>query len=153
MILCNEKVLSEPLLYLSLYFKRHRLQYYEILNRVRFDGEWEAWLEFFAEAVEHTAMQSVETIKQLLAVSERDIQKIKSQRRSPGSILIVHRELMRRPLIDAPTIAKSTKLSNATVYNSLLYLQKLGMVKEMTGQKRNRLYYYKDYLEIMRKGI
>jgi Fic family protein len=66
LLLCDQKVLREPMLYLSLYFKTHRQYYYELLNNVRQTGDWEAWLDFFAEAVTATAIQAVETVQQIL---------------------------------------------------------------------------------------
>jgi len=76
LLLCEQKVLREPMLSLSLYFKTHRQYYYELLNNVRMTGDWEAWLDFFAEAVIVTATQAVETAQQLLDLSNQDRDKI-----------------------------------------------------------------------------
>ncbi len=76
LLLCEEKVLREPMLYLSLYFKTHRQHYYELLNNVRLTGDWEAWLDFFAEAVIVTSTQAVETAQQLLDLSNKDRDRI-----------------------------------------------------------------------------
>src|SRR5690606_16935078 len=96
--LCEQKVLREPMLYLSLYFKTHRRYYYELLNNVRLTGDWEAWLDFFAEAVIVTATQAVETAQQLLALSSRDRDMISGLGRAAASTLQVHRALMERPI-------------------------------------------------------
>jgi Fic family protein len=87
LLLCEQKVLREPMLYLSLYFKTHRQYYYELLNNVRMTGDWEAWLDFFAEAVIVTATQAVETAQQLLDLSNQDRDKISGLGRAAASTL------------------------------------------------------------------
>lgn len=85
LLLCEQKVLRAPMLYLSLYFKMHRQRYYELLNGVRMTGDWEAWLDFFAEAVIVTATQAVETARQLLGLSDQDREKINGLGRAAAS--------------------------------------------------------------------
>ena len=94
--LCAENVLKDPTLYLSLYFKTHRATYYELLQRVRDNGDWEAWLEFFLTGITETSNQAVETAKLMLALFERDRQKIESLGRPAASALRVH-QLMQKP--------------------------------------------------------
>jgi Fic family protein len=98
LLLCDQKVLREPMLYLSLYFKTHRRYYYELLNTVRLTGDWEAWLDFFAEAVIVTATQAVETAQQLLDLSNQDRDKIGGLGRAAASTLQIHRALMEHPI-------------------------------------------------------
>ena len=152
LLLCSEKVLKEPMLYLSLYFKTHRQLYYELLNRVRLSGDWEAWLDFFADAVIHTATQAVNTAQQLMQLSVDDGQKINSLKRISGSAHLVHRAMLERPMASPGWIKGRTQLSPATVNACLRELEQLGIVKEITGQKRNRLYSYVEYIRIMNEG-
>ncbi len=152
LLLCEQKVLREPMLYLSLYFKTHRQYYYELLNNVRMTGDWEAWLDFFAEAVIVTATQAVETARQLLDLSNQDRDKISGLGRAAASTLQIHRALMEHPIATSGSLVEKTGITPATVNKALGHLEQLGIVKELTAQKRNRLFSYAGYIEIMSLG-
>jgi len=152
LLLCEQKVLREPMLYLSLYFKTHRQSYYELLNNVRMTGDWEAWLDFFAEAVMVTATQAVETARQLLDLSNQDRDKISGLGRAAASALQVHRALMEHPIATSGSLVEKTGITPATVNKALGHLEQLGIVKELTARKRNRLFSYAGHIEIMSRG-
>ena len=152
LLLCEAKVLHRPLLYLSLYFKTHRRYYYELLDTIRKTGDWEAWLDFFAEAVISTANQAVDTAQQLLALTQADRVKIGTLGRATTSTMLVLQAFMEHPIATAASLSKQTGLTQATVNKSLVHLQKLGIVTEMTEQKRNRIFSYAGYIEIMNQG-
>jgi Fic family protein len=152
LLLYEQKVLRKPILYLSLYFKTHRQQYYELLNNVRLTGDWEAWLDFFAEAVIVTATQVVETTQQLLDLTNQDRDKIVGLGRAASSALQIHRVLMEHPIATSGWLVEKTGITPATVNKALGHLEKLGIVKELTAQKRNRLFSYAGYIEIMNRG-
>jgi len=149
LLLCVEGVLAKPMLYLSLYFKMHRAQYYAMLDQVRQTGDWECWLAFFAEAVIATARQATTTAQRLLRQAADDRERIGHLGRSAGSMLQVHRILQERPIASAAWIASQTGLAPATVNTCLRQLQDAELVTEATGMKRNRLYAYQSYLHIM----
>ncbi len=152
LLLYEHKVLRQPILYLSLYFKTHRQSYYELLNHVRRTGDWEAWLDFFAEAVIVTATQAVETAQQLLDLSNQDRDKISGLGRAATSALEIHRTLMEHPIVTSGLLVEKTGISPATVNKALGHLGQLGIVRELTAQKRNRLFSYVAYIEIMNRG-
>ncbi|MDR1827998.1 MAG: Fic family protein [Methylobacteriaceae bacterium] len=152
LLLCEQKVLRQPMLYLSLYFKTHRRAYYELLNSVRINGDWEAWLDFFAEAVTVTAGQAVDTARQLFELTNRDHGKINTLGRPANSVLQVHRVLMNHPLATPGSLAEKTGLAQATVNKALGHLQRLGIVRELTDRKRNRVFSYAGYLDILNRG-
>ena len=152
LLLCEHKVLRQPMLYLSLYFKTHRQHYYELLNNVRRTGDWEAWLDFFAEAVAITATQAVETARQLLDLSNQDRDKISRLGRAAASSLRVHRVLMQHPIATSGLLAQKTGITVATVNRALAHLERLGIIRELTAQKRNRLFSYTRYVDIMNRG-
>lgn len=152
LILCDQNVLKVPMLYLSLYFKTHRQFYYELLNDVHLTGDWEAWLDFFAEAVIVTATQAVEAAQQILDLSNQDRDKISGLGRAAASTLKVHRVLMEHPIATSGSLVEKTGITPATVNKALGHLQQLGIVKELTAQKRNRLFSYEGYIEIMNRG-
>lgn len=153
LLLCEQKVLQDPMLYLSLYFKMHRQYYYELLNNVRLNGEWEAWLDFFADAVITTATQAVDTAQQLLDLSKRDRDLIVSSLgRATEATLQVHRALMENPIATSGSLVHKTVRTAITVNKALARLEELGIVKELTGMKRNRIFSYTKYIEIMNQG-
>ncbi|MEW6234450.1 MAG: Fic family protein [Candidatus Omnitrophota bacterium] len=152
LLLCEEKALREPMLYLSLYFKMRRQYYYELLNKTRLNGDWEAWLDFFAEAVIVTAGQAFETAQQLLELAKNDRDKISGLGRAAASILRFHRTLMEHPISTASSLVEKTGITPATVNKALSHLERLGIVRELTAQKRNRVFVYSEYLGIMDRG-
>jgi len=153
LLLCEQNILREPLLYLSLYFKTHRQRYYELLGQVRTDGDWEAWLEFFAEAVIATAIQAVETAQRLLGLAKVDRKRIESLGRVAESALQIHQALLAHPIATAKSLGDRTGISPATVNKSLTHLKQLGIVRELTGRKRDRIFSYGGVLDIMNEGL
>lgn len=119
---------------------------------MRLTGDWEGWLDFFAEAVIVTAAQAAETARQLLDLSNQDRDKISNLGRAAASTLQVHRALMEHPIATSNSLVEKTGITPATVNKALGHLEDLGIVKELTAQKRNRLFSYKDYIDIMNRG-
>ncbi|WP_446010461.1 Fic family protein [Candidatus Electrothrix sp.] len=152
LLLSSEGILHEPLLYLSLYFKSHRQQYYSLLNHVRLTGDWESWLEFFADAIIATAGLAVETARNLAQLAETDRQRINALGRTAGSALRIQQVLLEQPIVSSGQLAEKTALSPATVNSVLLRLEQLGVVTEISGQQRNRLYSYTAYIDLMNQG-
>ena len=153
LILCEQGLLREPMLYLSLYFKTYRQRYYELLNEVRLSGDWEAWLEFFADAVDFTATQAVDTAQTLIQLAEDDQARIKSLGRASSSTSLLYQALLERPIASAGWLAARTKLSPATTNKCLVHLEGLGVVREITARRRNRLFSYARYIEILSRGL
>jgi Fic family protein len=152
LLLCAKGVLREPLLYLSLYFKTHRQRYYDLLQRVRTEGVWEEWIEFFLEGTETTARQAADTAVQILHLFEVDRKKIRATGRKAASGLAVHEYLQAHPLTKIGPAAKNLKLSIPTVTSALETLTKLKIAKESTGKRRDRLFAYPRYLHILTEG-
>lgn len=151
-ILHHDRLLSQPLLYLSLYFKQHRAEYYRLPDLVRTEGDCEAWLDFFLEGVEQIASNAVETVKRLLSLFQQDEQKIQTLGRSASTTLRDFRVLCERPLITLNRICASTGLSFPAAAKAMRQLEQLGIVCEITGQQRNRVFAYQQYLSILNEG-
>lgn len=151
-ILHHDKLLSQPLLYLSLYFKQYRNEYYRLLNQVRTEGDWEAWLDFFLEGVAHTATNAVETAKRLLSLFRQDEQKIQTAGRGASTALRVFRVMCERPLVNLNQVCARTGLSFPVATRAMQILERLGLVREITGRQRNRVFAYQDYLNILSEG-
>ncbi len=153
LLLCDAGVLREPLLYLSLYLKRHRARYYELLDLVRNEGDWEAWLEFFAAGVVEAAEGAVATAIRLSELFALDRARIEGATgRRAGSALRVHEALKARPLRSITDIAATTGLSYPGAAAAVDALVSLGIAREFTGRRRDRLFAYDRYVSILGEG-
>ena len=153
LILCHHGVLREPLLYLSLYFKRHRDDYYALLHEVRRAGDWEAWLEFFLDGVAQTSEEAVSTAQRLLKLFQDDRARIEHEGRAAGSTLRVHQALQERPIVSLRKLVDRTNLSFPAASSGMKILENLGVARELTGRKRRRLFGYGRYLDILSEGM
>jgi len=152
LILHHDGVLRQPLLYLSLYLKRHRDEYYRLLDAVRRTGEWEAWLDFFLEGVEQTATGAVETAHRLLHLFEADTARVRELGRAAANALRVFDALRNRPVADIKRLAGRAGVSFTTAARAVEALERLGIVREITGRKRERVFAYGAYLDILNEG-
>jgi Fic family protein len=152
LMLCEEKALQAPILYLSLYLKQNRSRYYDLLQKVRLEGAWEEWVAFFLQGVYEVAEQGVSTGNRLLALFEADRKKISELGKGAKSALILHAELQRTPLVSVPEVSRRLTISQPTVQKALEQMLGLGIVKEVTGKQRGRLYQYQSYLQILDEG-
>lgn len=152
LLLCHAAVLTQPLLYLSLYFKQNRATYYSLLDEVRRDGDWEAWIDFFLEGVRTTARGAVTTAQRLVELFSADEGRVQKSGRAAGSALRVHTALRERPILSLSDICRRTGLSFPAATNGMALLVKLGTVRELTGRQRNRLFAYDRYLQILSEG-
>lgn len=148
-LVCAEGALHEPMLYLSLYFKKNRQTYYDLLQGVRLKGDWEKWVSFFLTGIEETADQAAETARLLMKLASEDEQRIQTLGRGAGSALRVHRFLQRQPLTSIAVASKKLALSFPTVTTAVNNLEAIGIVAEVTGKQRRRLFAYGEYLRIL----
>lgn len=153
-LLVHGGALSQPLLYLSLYLKERRSDYYASLQRIRETGDWEQWIAFFLSGVEAVAEQATETAQQVLALFESDRASIqKALGKSAVSALQVHDYLRRHAIVSSSLAVTATGLTLPTVLAALTRLENLGIVRETTGQARNRIYVYDRYMTILNAGV
>ncbi|MBN8183114.1 Fic family protein [Roseibium aggregatum] len=152
LFLYAEGVLRQPLLYLSLYLKTHRADYYRLLQEVRERGAWEAWLEFFLDGVAETANQAFETANRIASLLKEDRERIVTEADRTGSVLQVHDLMRTRPFLTATAATKQSGLTMPTVNSALAQLQTLGLIEEITGRKRGRVFAYRAYLDILSEG-
>ena len=152
LMLCDAGLLREPLLYLSLYFKRNRSTYYRLLGDIRHTGDWEAWLRFFLEGVREVAEAAVATARAASEKIAEDQARIGQLGRRASSALRVHRSLVERPASNIGNLARQTGLSAPTVAAALRVLEGLGIVREVTGRQRGRVFTYERYLAVLRES-
>jgi Fic family protein len=149
LLLCSEKVLQQPLLYLSLYFKQNRDAYYDHLQRVRTEGAWEQWLEFFLEGVIAVASSATETARRIRQLVEQDRDRVHGFGRGAASALRVHELAGRRIVLTAGGTAERLALSVPTVNGALARLEQAGILREVTGRRRGRIFVYDAYLALL----
>lgn len=152
LLFCVETVLRDPLLYISLYLKRNRDEYYRLLDSVRRDGDWEEWVGFFADGVTESAGGSVDTAQRLVKIAEDDRGQIEHLGRGAVTALRIHHALQQQPVANSSTIAARTGISLPSVLKGLSALQELGIVAEVTGRRRNRVFSYAGYVKILSEG-
>ena len=151
-LLCHAGLLQDPLLYLSLYLKQNRSDYYRLLNEVRFLGDWEAWLAFFLEGVRVTADGAHATAMSLTEMFRHDKALILGLGRQANSALRVHEALMAHPILTTPEVSKSTGLSYPGASAGINRLIELGIVTEAAGSMRARVFVYTQYLQTLNEG-
>lgn len=152
LLLCDAGILREPLLYLSLYFKQHRPEYYRLLGSIRTSGDWEAWLGFFLAGVEETAGSALATAQRLEALFASHHDQIAPQGRRAASALRVHEALKARPLTSIQRVCDRTGLSFPAASSAMDLLVDLGIARELTGRRRNRVFSYAEYVAILSEG-
>ncbi|HEY4123136.1 MAG TPA: Fic family protein [Rhizomicrobium sp.] len=151
-LLCASGILKEPILYLSLFFKTHRSLYYDLLQRVRQEGDWEAWLAFFLDGVAETSTQAANAAREIIALFEADRHKIETLGRAAASALRVHQLFQKRPILSVQTAARHLGLSIPTIRKSIVHLEELAVLRETTGRQRGRTFAYEAYLAILSSG-
>lgn len=152
LLLCAEGVLQEPLLYLSLYIKQHREAYYDMLQSVRTEGDWESWLLFFLTGVHETANQAVQTSRRILELFQKDQERMETFGRALSTTLRVYKLLQSVPLMTIPRASQETAISIPTVTAALSRLEDLGIVREVTSRRRDKLYSYEKYIRLLSEG-
>ena len=148
-LLVYNNILERPLLYLSYYFRRHRQEYYDRLNNIRNNGDWEGWLKFFLKGVYEISKQSTEAAQKILSLQERDRARIVF---IPNGLELLN-HLFMNPLITIHEVCRLTGISHATAGRLVKQMIKLGILNEITGYARNRKFLYKDYFDILKEGV
>lgn len=153
LLLCHGGVLREPLLYLSLFLKQNRNTYYDLLEEVRRTGNWEKWLDFFLEGVRTTSESAVVTAQRLTAMVDKDRGTVqRNGQRRAGSALRVHSAFTERPILSIAQASSHSGLSVVGASSAIGLLTELGIVHEITGQARNRLFAYTEYISVLDEG-
>lgn len=152
LIFCSERILHQPLLYLSLFLKTNRQTYYDLLQRVRQTGDWEAWLNFFLQGVTTTAKQATQAARRITQLFKDDRTRIDSMGKAVGNTLRLHDLFQKVVVVSAPMAVRQLGLTLPTVLSALGRMEELGIIKEVTGKQRDRVYVYSDYLDILEEG-
>ncbi len=147
--LCSQNILQKPVLYLSYYLKKHQSLYYEKLQRIRDHGEWEEWLKFFLRGVADVARQATETARKIVALREEHRQRIVDRfAASSGNGLRVLETLYGNPYISVNQVSQLTGASYPNANNLVKKFVDAKILVEMTGQSRNRVFWYHSYSDL-----
>jgi len=152
LLLCHNGMLDAPILYLSLYLKQNRHTYYELLQEVRLHGNWETWLEFFLEGIHKTALQAIQTAKLINQLFEEDIIRIDGVGRTRFICKQVLEYMKLLPQVNVPMLAEELNITAPTARHALELMRKLNILKEISGKKRDKVYVYRKYLDILEEG-
>ncbi|MFD2252413.1 Fic family protein [Pseudochelatococcus lubricantis] len=152
LILCEAGILREPILYLSLFLKSRRDDYYRLLQEVRQMGTWETWMEFFLTGIAETAEQAAATARDLITMFDAHRQKIAGIGRAAPSALRVHELMQASPIVTVQTVSEKLAISFPTASSALENLAGIGVVRETTGRRRGRIFAYSEYLTLLDRG-
>ncbi len=152
LLLQEWKLLSQPLLYLSLFFKRRREDYYRILNRVRTEGDWEGWTAFFLEGVATIAEEAVQSARELFALISRDRARLLAAGKASVVASRLFEELPRHPVVTITGVVKLLDTTKPTAAKAIALLEEVGVLTETTGRRRDRTFSYAKYLDHLRVG-
>lgn len=152
-LLCADGVLKEPILYLSLWFKTRRDEYYDQLQYIRDTGDWEEWVSFFLRGVIETADQGVATARRILDLFDADLHRVETAlgKAAPSALKILA-HMRKKPVIAPKDLVAPLGLTMPTINTALQHLEKAGIMQEITGRQRDRLFAYKAYLAILEEG-
>ncbi len=149
LILHEQKVLRQPLLYLSMYFKKHREEYYQHLMNVRMNGVWEDWLEFFFLAVSETAKEAFQTVTNINRLLDDDRSRLGNLGRQSASAIRALEGFSKRPVASVAEIAKLAGVSIVTAAKCIGEMMKIGLLEEITGRDRDRLFCYRGFIDTL----
>lgn len=152
LFLVEKQVLHEPLLYLSLYLKTYREDYYRLLQNVRERGDWETWTEFFLTGVAETANNAYESAMRIVTLLRSDRERIAASGEQTNSMLRIHALLQTHPFLNAAQAQEKAGLSAPTINKTFEALETLGVVREITGKQRGRVFAYAAFLQILESG-
>lgn len=147
-LLCNRGILSRPLLYLSHFLKQNRVEYYDQLQAVRTHGVWEDWLSFFLRGVRDVATEAQATSRKILELQSRSQELLKKEGKAGATLLRALDVLFAQPILTPATLEKKLSIAYVTANNHVTRLQALGLLREMTGNKRNRRFVFAPYLAL-----
>jgi len=153
LLLCEREILARPLLYLSIFFKRHRDEYYDRLQATRDRGDWEAWLKFFLRGVSEVASDATNTARRILQLNDEHRTLIHAHTgKAAGRALLLLERLFLRPYVSVRDVQEMVDVSYSNANNLVTQLCTLGVLEEITGRRRYRMFRYERYLALFKEG-
>ncbi|RVU17793.1 Fic family protein [Methylobacterium oryzihabitans] len=148
-LLCQKEIMMKPVLYISHFFKEHRSEYYEKLQRIRDYGDWEAWTKFFLRGIATVSLEATETARRIVGLREehRTLITLKLGR-SAGSGLTIMERLYSKPIINVGETSDLLGITYQSANSLIQRLSDLYIIEEITGNKRNRVFRYTPYVSL-----
>ena len=153
--LLEKKVIKTPSLYLSFYLKEHRIEYYDRMSAIRETGDYEQWIKFFLEGIYASGKSAIETANELIALRDKNIRKLRNEKytkRTLETMMKVFHYLEAHPIIDIGKTAEDLSIAYNTVSSTVNRFEKLGILHLVKKQGRNKVYSYKEYIDILKDG-
>jgi Fic family protein len=152
-LLCQNEILIRPVLYISHFFKKHRKEYYQTLQRVRDEGDWESWIKFFLRGIATVSNEATETARTIVALRERHRELVTSEfGRAAGNGLKILEALYERPFVTISDVQRQLQITYPPANHLVQRFAKAGILQEMTGQERYRIYRYSPYIDLFSEG-
>lgn len=150
--LCRQKILTKPLLYLSYYFKKNRIEYYDRLMDVRLKGDWEGWMKFFLKGIAEVSDEAISTAKQILTMKEQHSSMINQQFKNPSNGLKLLEKLFENPLVTINKVAEMLEVSYPTASSLVNDFCDVGLLRNSSKVQRNKKFSYYEYVNILQAG-
>ena len=150
--LCRKGILARPLLYLSIYLKAHREEYYSLLQEIRFEGDWESWLKFFLRGIIEVSNEALANAREIITLKEKLLDMLVHNNVGGLSAVRLLDLLFSKPVVTVPDISSALGISHQPAYDLVNQFEKLGILKEITGKKRYKKYLFTDYVRIIERG-
>lgn len=147
-----EKILSHPLLYLSFYLKKNRIEYYDWLMKIRLDGDWEGWLKFFLKGVKEVSEEAANSAGKIIILKETILKKLFDKKVSSIYAVEFLNLLFRKPIITSQELIKELETSKETANQIVRKFEEIEILKEISGKKRYKKYIFSDYVNIIKRG-
>jgi Fic family protein len=150
--LCSVNRLSRPLLYLSFYLKKNKSVYYDLLNNIRTNGDWESWIQFFLKGVIEVSDNAIDTAKRIIKLKEDTINKLLDDNEGGKNAIRLVNSLFTRPFVSTTTVSEDLEVSMQTATKLIKKFEELEILAEYTGKQRYKRYYFIDYIKIIEEG-
>lgn len=153
--LLEKKVIKTPSLYLSFYLKEHRIEYYDRMSAIRETGDYEQWIKFFLEGIHASGESAIETANELIALRDKNIKRLEDEnytKRTLETMMKVFHYLEAHPIIEIGKTAEDLSMAYNTVSSAVDRFERLGILHLVKKQGRNKVYSYKEYIDILRNG-
>jgi Fic family protein len=150
--LCQKKILARPLLYLSIYLKAHREEYYSLLQEIRFEGDWESWLKFFLRGIIEVSHEALANAREIISLKEKLLDTLVRNNVGGMSAVRFLDMLFTKPVITVGDISSALGISHQPAYDLVNQFENLGIIREITGKKRYKKYLFIDYVRIIERG-
>jgi Fic family protein len=150
--LCRKGILARPLLYLSIYLKAHREEYYSLLQEIRFEGNWEDWLKFFLQGIIEVSREALAHAREIIGLKEQLLDTLIHENAGGLNAVRLLDLLFKKPVVTVPDVSAALGISHQPAYDLVNQFEEMGILREITGKKRYKKYLFDAYVRIIERG-